>query len=226
MQNVLPDSGRINGAGNNMVFSGVSYAAPGYLAPASGATLEPHTKFIHNNTDYGGSAGTLDAHIRLLIDKLRPASGRRYGPEWCAIRATQAAATATEVMAIGSLLHELLCTSTFTAMPTRYSVGYFLRVVSGSAAIRVNSYVVIRAAIDGASVPAGVAASPVQLLPADGWKHVTLRAWPNVYGYEYSALQLSASAGSVALLAMPGIFFGHVDIDPLQGVFMNSRMFG
>ncbi len=182
MQNVLPDSGRSNGAGNNMVFSGISHVAPGYLAPASGASFGPHAKFIHDNTDYGGSAGALDAHISLLIDKLRTVDGRRYGPEWYAIRATQAATPTSEVVTIGGLPHGLLCTSTFTAMPVRYSVGYFVRVITGSVAVRVNADVVIRAAIDGVAVPAGAAASPVQVLPADGWKHVTLQARPNVYG--------------------------------------------
>jgi len=226
MQNVLPDSGRFNGAGNNMVFFGISYVQPGYLLPTSGAAFAQHAKFIHNNNDYGGSAGSLDAHVRLLIDKLRPSNARRYGPEWYALRMTQAATPAVETQTINGQTYGLVCTNTFTAMPVRYSVGYFLKVNAGSVAVRVNSSLVTRASIDGLPVPAGSAASHVLLNASDGWKHVALQAQPNAYGYEYAALQLFASGSSEVLLAMPVILFGHVDIDPLQGVFMNSRMFG
>ena len=226
MQNVLPDSGRFNGAGNNTVFSGVAYVEPTYLAPVGGASFAPHAKFIHDNNDYGGTAGTLDPEIRSLIDHLRPADARRYGPEWYALRMTQAPAAASESQVIGGQAYGLVCTNTFTAMPVRYSVGYYLRVTSGAAAIRVNSSTASRAAVDGVPVPAGPGASPVVINPADGWKHIALQAQPNKFGYEYAAFQLLASGNAETLLALPVILFGHVEIDPLQGVFMNGRMFG
>jgi Protein of unknown function (DUF2793) len=226
LQNVLPDSGRFNGNANNTVFSGIAYTAPTYLSPASGAAFASHAKFVHDNSDYGGGGATLDPEVKALIDKIRPAAARRYGPEWYVIKMTQTAGALTESQLVGGVAHGLIGINANVALPNKFTVGYYVKVKTGSAAIRVNSPRVARAAIDGAAVPAGVGTSPVPLVNADGWKHVNLESTPNQYNYDNTAFQLLASAGSELYLAMPKITFGHANLDPNLGVLMNARMFG
>jgi hypothetical protein len=226
LQNVLPDSGRFNGNANNTVFSGIAYTAPTYLSPASGAAFASHAKFVHDNSDYGGGGATLDPEVKALIDKIRPAAARRYGPEWYVIKMTQTAGALTESQLVGGVAHGLIGINANVALPNKFTIGYYVKVKTGSAAIRVNSPRVARAAIEGVAVPAGTGTSPVPLVNADGWKHVNLESTPNQYNYDNTAFQLLASAGSELYLAMPKITFGHANLDPNLGVLMNARMFG
>jgi hypothetical protein len=225
-QNLLPDSGRFNGNGNNAVFSGIGWAAPSYISAIGGSTIAAHAKFIHNNNDYGGSAGTLDTDVRQLIDKIRAANNRRYGPEWFAMRMTQAATPSIEPQTIGGTGYGLICTVASVALPDKFTVGYFLKVRSGSAAIRLNSVRVMRASVDGVAMAAGIGASPLVLGSGDGWKYVGFHSTPNQYNYDNTLLQLLASANADILIAMPRIVFGHVDLNPAGGVLMNARLFG
>ncbi len=226
LQNVLPDSGRFNGNANNSVFSGVTYSAPTYLGTISGSAFSAHARFIHDNNDYGGVAGVLDPEVKALVDKIRPTNARRYGPEWYVIKMIQSAAAAAETQSIGGVAHGLVGTNSMVALPNKFTIGYYVKVKTGSAAIRVNHARVIRAAIDGVPVPAGTAASPVALTGASGWKHVNLELIPNQYNYDNTAFQLLASASSELYFAMPKITFGHANLDPNLGVLMNAKMFG
>ena len=77
--NALPDSGRFNGNANNAVFSSIAYAAPTYLTATAGSSIASHAKFIHDNTDFGGAAGALDAEVKALVQKIRATTNaRRY----------------------------------------------------------------------------------------------------------------------------------------------------
>lgn len=225
VQNLLPDSGRFNGNANNSMFSAIAYAAPSYLTPAGGS-FASLARFIHDNSDYGGSGGALDSEVKALLEKIRPATARRYGPEWFVMKMTQTTGSLTESQLVGGVAHGLVSINGLTALPNRFTVGYYVKVKTGSAAIRVNSYRVLRATIDGAAVPAGTSASAVALTSASGWKYVNLESTPNAYNYDTSAFHLLASAGSEVLFAMPRVVFGHVNLDPALGVLMNARMFG
>lgn len=219
VQNLLPDSGRFNGNAGNGAFNGIAYAAPSYLAALSGGSIAPHAKFVHDNADYGGAGPALDPDVKALIDKIRPADARRYGPEWYVARVTAGPAT-TEQRVFDGATFGLALTNSFTAMPTRFTAGYYLKALSGAALIAADDPRVARASADGAAT-----GGPLVLTAEDGWKHLCLEQGPNASGYNYRALQILATAGAVLLLAMPKIVFGHADLDPDLGVLMNARMF-
>lgn len=225
VQNVLPDSGRFNGNANNAVFNGIAYTAPSYISPISGGSFASHAKFIHDNADYGGAGAALDPEVKALIDKIRPVGGRRFGPEWYVLKMTQTAGALTASQLVGGVAHGLINTSAFTALPNKFTIGYYVKVKTGSAAIGVNSARVTRAAIDGVPVAAGTG-STIPLVNADGWKYINLESTPNQYSYDNAAFQILASVSSELYFAMPKITFGHASLDPDLGVLMNAKMFG
>lgn len=218
--NLLPDSGRFNGNSGNTVFAGIIYAAPSYLSAVAGGAISAHAKFIHDNSDYGGTAGALDVEVKALVDKIRPADRRRYGPEWYVAR-VDLGATLSEQRSVDGIAYGLALTNQFTALPSRFTVGYYAKVLSGSALVALDDATVARAAIDGVA-----ATGPFLLQNQDGWKHVGLQALPNGFGYNYRAFQLLATSGASLLIAMPKVLFGHADLDPDAGVIMNARLFG
>lgn len=226
VQNVLPDSGRFNGNASNAVFNGISYSAPTYLSAVSGGSFASHAKFIHDNADYGGAAAALDPEVKALIDKIRTPAARRYGPEWYVLKMTQTAGALTASQPVGGLAHGLIALNAFVALPNKFTIGYYVKVKTGTAAIGVNSARVVRASIDGAPVAAGPGALPVVLTNGDGWKYINLESTPNQYSYDNGALQLLAPASSELYFAMPKITFGHASLAPDLGVLMNAKMFG
>lgn len=228
VENVLPDSGRFNGNANNSVFSGIAYSAPTYLTAISGGSIASYAKFIHGNTDYGGSAGALDPEVKALVDKIRPSNARKYGPEWYVVKVTQTGGAMSEAETISGTDYGLPFTNTFVPMPGKFTAAYYVRVLSGSAALimnparsGINPYTP-RGYVDGVLQ----ADSAVVLTNADGWKAVTLHNAPYLTGYDYFAFRLKLPASAVILFAMPKIVFGHVELDPDLGVLMNARMFG
>lgn len=223
--NVLPDSGRFNGNNNNLQFAGIAYVAPSYLTPESGAAIAAHAKFVHDNSTYGGAGSALDAEVNALISKIRPnASDRRYGPEWYVLLITQTTGSLSEAQNIGGTNYGLAFTNTFTALPRKYTAGFYVKVKTGSAAIVVPAASKGRAYIDGVLYAGGSA--PVVLQNADGWKYVNLQSGPNQFFYNYRAFDVILPAGAQIYFAMPRFVFGHVNLDPNLGVLMNDKMFG
>ncbi len=139
---------------------------------------------------------------------------------------TQTAGTLTESQLIGGVAHGLIGMNATAALPNKFTIGYYVKVKTGSAAVRVNTPRVVRAALDGMAVPAGTGASPVPLVNADGWKHVNLELTPNQANYDRTAFQLLASVNSELYFAMPKITFGHANLDPNLGLLMQARIFG
>lgn len=67
--NLYQDSGRF--AGNAVAGITVgAFAFPGYFSLYNGAAAAGHGKFITNNDDYGGAAGSLDPELRDLVDRI------------------------------------------------------------------------------------------------------------------------------------------------------------
>lgn len=223
VQNLLPDSGRFNGNGNNTVFNGIVYSAPTYLTAVAGASIASHAKFIRDNNDYGGTGGVLDSEVKALIDKIRPPSARRHGAEWFVIKVSQATSGAlVESTTVSGAAYGLPFTTLFTALPIKFTTSYYVKVKTGSAALMFGTGRVTRAYLDGVLQPA----SDKVITNADGWKHVCVQGFPNQYGYDYAILNIKLPLSGELWLAMPKVVFGHVDLDPNLGVLMNGRMYG
>ena len=226
LQNVLPDSGRFNGNANNTQYSGITYSAPTYLSPVGTGSFVAHAKFINDNNDYSGVGGALNAEVKELVDKIRPSTARRFGPEWYVMKVAQATAGLQVTQLFGGVMHGIVIANATAAMPSKFSIGYYVKVKTGSLAILVNSAKVNRAAIDGAAVPAGTGASPVMLTSASGWKHVNLEISLGTGNYDNTLFQAYASVSTEIYFALPKLVIGHVNLDPNLGILTNGKIFG
>ena len=222
--NVLPDSGRFNGNAANQTFSGITYSVPTYFQAVPGGSIASLAKFINNNSDYGGSSGVLDAEVRALLDKVKPAGARRFGPEWFVITATNSSSSLVDSQTISGTAYGLVMTNSGFAAPATYTFAYYVKVKTGSAAIAVAN--AVRAAVDGVAVTAGTGAAPVVLTNGDGWKHINLELAVGTSGTDTRIPQLLTPLSGAVWLAMPKFAFGHMTFDVDTGVLMNSRLFG
>lgn len=216
--NSLPDSGRFIGAGNNQYGSGLAWSAPGYLSAPPGGTLSAFAKFIYNNTDYGGTAGTLDPEVRALIDKIRPASDRRYGAEWWVAEIDQRTSGAmSETLTVNGTLYGLAWSNLSSPLHRRFTTGLYLKVKTGSA--------YVRAPAAGLWID-GVASPSTELFPASGWKHLLWHGTPNGSGYSYKAWDVLTPLGAEVWTAMMSYTPGWALLDPSVGVVPNEKNFG
>lgn len=221
--NILPDQGRFAGDGVCDSHLAPSFVLPGYLRDFNGSTLTAHAQFIHNNATYGGSAGALDAEIDALLALTRDPLRRRYGVEWWAAKITAGSGTAAADTVDGTTRYPALRTLT-APMPKAYTVGFYLRVLSGSA--HVNQALSGRFARWGVDETGNDSAGVVE--PADGWVFIERQMTYNFFGYNSEAIEVCLeSSGDEALLALPRVVVGHMALDPyLPGPMPNARFLG
>ncbi|MFC4726424.1 DUF2793 domain-containing protein [Glycocaulis abyssi] len=203
--NLLKDAGRFAGSPEpqSAVVSG--FEAPAYINPVNGADISAGPKYIYNNSDYGGSAGTLDPDIDALISKLKNAGSRRFGVEFFALQITAGSGTST-ARTIDGITHYLPFTTPQVPLPPELSFNVHVLVKSGSVGCAIPSspnalY------LDGVRFTA-----PQRILPEDGWKQVTRRMnWSpaSFLGYDNIAHQIFTTPGTVfwlaAFTATPGL---------------------
>jgi hypothetical protein len=200
--NILKDAGRFAGSPEPQGVIASSFTAPAYVQAANGATIAEGPKFIHNNTTYGGSAGTLDADIDALIQKLKDSEAsnayRRYGIEFFALEVTAGSGTST-ARVIGGVTHYLPVGLPSVPIPTDMTINFHLLVKSGSVGLVHGSLGPNRLFVDGV-----LTTSSLRAVPEDGWKQVTrlIRNNPRQYtGYASIEHQLFATPESVFYLA-------------------------
>ncbi len=203
--NLLKDAGRFAGSPEPQGVAAISFAAPAYILPANGATVSAGPKYIYNNTDYGGSAGALDADVDALISKLKDASYRRYGVEFFLMRITAGNGTGT-ARTINGVAHYVPFAIPQLPLPPELTINCHVLVKSGSLGCAIPSdpnwlY------LDGERYT-----QAQQILPADGWRQVTRRIAfePRQFvGYNNLVHQLFATPGTVfylaALTVTPGL---------------------
>ena len=215
--NLLPDSGRFTAPA---AFAGGAFEPPPYLQPVGGTTVTAHARFLHDNTDEGGAAGSLDPEVKALLNLLRPPGQRRNGAEWWVAKLVRGSGGGVPVV-LGGDTFDTIAASALVQLPPRLTVGYWLRARSGKAAVL--------SAADGLRLDDerfGPEASPRVIVPADGWRYLERLARPNAFGYASDLWGLRATAGAELLIAMPRVVFGHVRLDRLGGILPNARVFG
>jgi len=221
--NVLPDQGRFGGAGVNAAIRASTYVTPEYLRNFNGSTLSAHARFIHNNDTYGGNSGNLDPEIDALLGATRPSDDRRWGAEWWTTKVTKGTGSSAASIIDGVTRHLSLRTLA-APMPRAYTMGVFVRALSGSALIdQRNTSRFLRWEVDETgNEAAGV------VTPSDGWVFFERQMNTGIGGYNSEAFQLDLeSAGDETLIALPRLVVGHVHLDPyLPGPLPNNRFFG
>ena len=114
--NLLQDSGRMAGNGATSTTVG-AFSFPAYLSALNGATTSGLAKFINDNTDYGGAAGSLNSDVKALIDQIRDAGSRRYNAEFWVAQITAGSGTAGSVSHLGQTYYEAFTTALGLRLP-------------------------------------------------------------------------------------------------------------
>lgn len=197
--NLLKDGGRFAGSPEPQSAAAPGFVAPGYIIGSNGATIVAGPKFITNNTDYGGTAGALDADIKTLIDKLKSPAARRYGIEFHTLHITTGLGTAT-MRTINGVDHYLPFALLSAPIPTQIAFNCHILVKSGSIGLSTGTS-------DGTLFLDGSRRNtPQQILPADGWQQVTrlINRDPSGFvGYNNIFHAIFATPGTEFLFAMP-----------------------
>lgn len=212
--NLLKDSGRFAGSPDPQGATISSFTAPSYFSPYNGAVFQAGPKFIHNNTSYGGTAGTLDPVIDALISRMKTTTIRRYGIEFYSMKVT-AGSTQAAALSTDSGPHYLSMTNKAVPIAAQLSVNYHIHVTSGSVAIGRADALFVDGTREAASVKT-IGAN-------DGWQQITQvidKASDNFVGYDPVLLRIYASVGAVYHIAAPVIMPGAIVTRPglLHGI--------
>lgn len=209
--NLLKDAGRFAGSPEPQAVGVGGFVAPGYVSAVNGATIAQGPKFIHNNNDYGGTAGALHADIKALIDGWKDPTHRRYGVEFHTLDITAGAGTGTS-RTIGGVVHYLTFALLASPLPPQWAFNCHLLARSGSVGLTTTSATVGKLYIDGVEQTEGQ-----QIAPADGWRQVTrlYNRDPRVFeGYDNIFHGIFTTPGTEFLLAAPVLTPGAIPVAP------------
>lgn len=207
------DSGRFAGPAARDITIG-SFAFPSYFQTQNGASVGTIGKFIHNNNDYGGTAGTLNAHVKDLIDRIRAAAYRRYGLEFHVAEVTAGAGTALEAIISGGVPHYLAILLSHGPRIPALTFHAYMRALD--APIIMRRYAGQTIAKDGVT-----SESNVTISPSDGWVSMTI--WDeqdprSSAGYQPMPFNVYMAPGSRFLLACPALLAGTTRVNDDIGV--------
>ncbi len=211
--NLLQDSGRM--AGNGVVSATIgAFSFPAYLSLLNGATPSSLAKYINDNTDYGGAAGSLNPDVKGLIDKIRDVGSRRYGAEFWVAQITAGAGTAGSVSHSGHTYYEALAMAQGLRPPS-LTIHVYLRAVDDTLLIHRSDGVTIHK--DGSS-----AEDHMPVTSGEGWVSVTIHDKRGLRGFDGmtpSPVDIRCkNSGDRVLLACPALIGGLSKIDDDIGI--------
>ena len=211
--NLYADSGRFAGTGVTAMSIG-SFALPVYLVRQNSTTATGLGKFIHNNTDYGGSAGTMNASVKALVDLIRDTSFRRYGVEFWVAEFTQGAGVANTLTHGGQTWYLSLMTNQTLRAPNMTFHAYFRAI---------DDAILIRCVAGQTIVSGGTTTQDnIVIQPADGWRSVAIRdsvLLRQSYGYMPMVLSLYCKSSTHRYhMACPALMGGITSVDGNAGV--------
>jgi hypothetical protein len=215
--NLYQDSGRFAGNGVSSAQLGGGFAFPAYLTLYNGAAAAGLGKFISDNSDYGGAAGSMAPAVKDLVDMIRDASVRRYGVEFWVAEITAGSVTdPASALTVGGETGYYSLFGTFKARPPALTFHAYLRALDDD--IFIQFFPPGQAALKN-----GVAqAASFALTPAEGWVSLTITDVTDPYGsvgYQPSILNVYAkTAGNRYLLACPALMAGITPVDDNIGV--------
>lgn len=208
------DSGRFAGVSASSTTAG-SFVAPAYFGTINGASISSIGKFINNNDDYGGSAGSLNAHVKDLIDRIRDAAYRRYGLEFHVAQITAGSGTTVSPIMIGPTPHYLMYLP--TPGPRVPSMTFHAYIRALDAPVGIRRYVGQTMIKDGAIIDGDIVVAP-----SDHWVSVTILDEQNPrtsVGYQPQPFNLHmATAGHRALFACPALMGGITQVNDDVGL--------
>ncbi len=212
--NLLGDGGRFAGTPEPKGLSATAFVAPSYFVPYNGSSLTQGSKYIHNNINFGGTAGTMAPEIEQLVQKMRPgapANILRYGPEFFSLNIIAGSGTAASITVSGNTYYLNMVTKAIP-IPQNVTLNFWLYVSSGSCALSPTGSNLLF--IDG------VAKQSATIIDnSSGWVQVTRRVSydvANFVGYDTNITRIYQEPGSQILIASPILYPGHLPIDPTR----------
>ncbi|MCP1198077.1 DUF2793 domain-containing protein [Notoacmeibacter sp. MSK16QG-6] len=218
--NLLKDGGRFAGAPESTSVTVGAFVAPSYVIPYNGAQIAAGPQFYHNNATFGGTGSPLDSEIEALMSLLRTGTPPRYGVEFYTLRITAGADTSGSISVPNAGLHYLTLASPSAPIPAQLTVNYHIKVLSGSAAIRVDA--LAETYLDGFAVE-----DTAPIVSSDGWIQATRlydRETDSFPGYYASLFGLYTTPGTELLVAAPTITPGHIAMGNGQTVFITPSL--
>jgi hypothetical protein len=201
----MPDNGRFSGDIGQAIYA-TAFANSTFFAPFNSGAASEVGNFIHNNSDYGGSAGNMTQTTIDLVEAMgRNSTDKRYGVEFFIMQLTAGSGTTNPDTFPGGTRY-LLCTNgakayfgvsgycTFTA---------WIRAINGSIGLRAISY--------NEWEINGVAQSQYNydLSTSAGWVFVKI-VRQSAHGYETGLPFFYANNGNGLQIAVPAIFNGYI----------------
>lgn len=214
--NLLANSGRF-AAEQDSVVAG-AFVFPSYLTAYPGVSVTGHAKFIHNNTDHGGTAGSLHPDALSLLQKTRGPSYRRYGLEYWIMKVRKD--SGTQGCAGG------WCNAVYSSArprPPVLTVSFYAMALVNQ--VRINRFSSSTIYIDGIERTE----ADVAIGPAEGWRHVLIHDTVdpyNTYGYSPEPFFIAVTGiGSECLIACLAILPGRTMLPPTIGLIGSSKSY-
>ncbi|WP_156922454.1 hypothetical protein [Cohnella thermotolerans] len=200
--NLLPDSGRFMGNDQEPLAqaSNAPFTAPSTFAPYNGGTIASGGKFIHDNTDFGGTRGNMTSDVISLLSAMPSNPSRRYGVEFYIATITQGTGT--------NVPHPTVSSAYLLTSNNGFSMGgsgkyvtwsFWIRLKSGTNVIIDKKLKLYKNGVEMSSY--------VTLGPSDGWVHIQTTSDVSI-GYDNAAPAIFAKAGDVVQLALPVVSLG------------------
>ena len=217
--NLLQDAGRLSSSSNEVTVGAFQF--PDYFSLYNGTTVSGIGKFIHDNSDYGGTKGALHPSARLLVDKLKDPSARRYGLEYWICECVAGAGVVSPYNS-GGITHYKSAFGKLGPSLSTMTFHIYLRAIDDQIVLRRRAPEMVFSK-DGV-----VQASDVVILPTDDWVSVSLH-WsinPRTHlGYSPTHFDLyCANAADKWQFACPSMIAGIVDVNPDQGILASYNM--
>ena len=211
LENKLPDNGRFGGTGanNERALSDVDdpFTAGIYFNVYNGASIAQAGKFIHDNNDYGGSAGSMTQTTIDLLETQYLRDTNRYGVEYRIAEITAGSGTsASSSFTSGTKYLMTTSSGAFFGFGGWNTFGMWIRCTSGIVGLKGS--ILAYFTIDGVVYDA----TDYEITTSDNWVFM-VGSDINPRGYDNGMPRFYGTNGNKMQVALPAVFNGLVHRD-------------
>jgi len=201
----MPDNGRFAGDIGQYIYAS-TFSNSSFFVPYNSGTATQVGKFIHNNNDYGGSAGSMtQTTIDLIETQNRDATDKRYGVEFFIMQLTAGSGTLVAITFPGGTRYLMSTTSSgaYWGINGYGTFSSWIRAINGPIGLYGAAFV--NWEINGVTQ----LQSNYDLSPDDGWIFVKI-VRQDAIGYDNGFPFFCGNDGNGLQIAIPAMFNGYV----------------